>query len=226
MTAVGEPPALEARNLHRFFRAGEEETLALRGVSLTVNPGTIVAVLGPSGSGKSTLLGCLAGLDEPAGGTVFVRGEGLSHRPETARARIRARRIGVLLQTGNLIQHLDLRGNVRVAQLAGGTPAPRRRIDVLLEQVGLAARRHAYPTELSGGELARAGLAVALANDPDVVLADEPTGELDGDTEQQVIRLLAEHAGRGAGLVVVTHSAEVARMADRVLTLADGQLSA
>jgi putative ABC transport system ATP-binding protein len=226
MTAVREAPALEARNLYRFFRAGEEETLALRGVSLTVDPGTIVAVLGPSGSGKSTLLGCLAGLDEPAGGTVFVRGERLSHRPETARARIRARRIGVLLQTGNLIQHLDLRGNVRVAQLAGGTRAPRRRTDVLLEQVGLAARRHAYPTELSGGELARAGLAVALANDPDVVLADEPTGELDGDTEQQVIRLLAEEAGRGAGLVVVTHSVEVARMADRVLTLTDGQLSA
>jgi putative ABC transport system ATP-binding protein len=226
MTAAGEAPALEARNLYRFFRAGEEETLALRGVSLTVNPGTIVAVLGPSGSGKSTLLGCLAGLDEPAGGTVFVRGERVSHRPETERAKIRARRIGVLLQSGNLIQHLDLRGNVRVAQLAGGTLAPRRRTDVLLEQVGLAARRYAYPTELSGGELARAGLAVALANDPDVVLADEPTGELDGDTEQRVIRLLAEHAGRGAGLVVVTHSAEVARMADRVLTLTDGQLSA
>jgi putative ABC transport system ATP-binding protein len=226
MTAAGEAPALEARNLYRFFRAGEEETLALRGVSLTVDPGTIVAVLGPSGSGKSTLLGCLAGLDEPAGGTVFVRGERVSHRPETERAKIRARRIGVLLQSGNLIQHLDLRGNVRVAQLAGGTLAPRRRTDVLLEQVGLAARRYAYPTELSGGELARAGLAVALANDPDVVLADEPTGELDGDTEQRVIRLLAEHAGRGAGLVVVTHSAEVARMADRVLTLTDGQLSA
>jgi putative ABC transport system ATP-binding protein len=226
MTAAGEAPALEARNLYRFFRAGEEETLALRGVSLTVNPGTIVAVLGPSGSGKSTLLGCLAGLDEPAGGTVFVRGERVSHRPETERAKIRARRIGVLLQSANLIQHLDLRGNVRVAQLAGGTLAPRRRTDVLLEQVGLAARRYAYPTELSGGELARAGLAVALANDPDVVLADEPTGELDGDTEQRVIRLLAEHASRGAGLVVVTHSAEVARMADRVLTLTDGQLSA
>jgi putative ABC transport system ATP-binding protein len=226
MTAAGEAPALEARNLYRFFRAGEEETLALRGVSLTVDPGTIVAVLGPSGSGKSTLLGCLAGLDEPAGGTVFVRGERVSHRPETERTKIRARRIGVLLQSGNLIQHLDLRGNVRVAQLAAGAPAPRRRTDVLLERVGLAARHHAYPTELSGGELARAGLAVALANDPDVVLADEPTGELDGDTEQLVIQLLAEHAGRGAGLVVVTHSVEVARMADRVLTLTDGQLSA
>jgi putative ABC transport system ATP-binding protein len=206
---------LEARNLYRFFRAGEEETLALRGVSLTVQAGTTVAVLGPSGSGKSTLLSCLAGLDEPAGGTVVVCGERVSHRPETERARIRARRIGVLLQTGNLLQHLDVRGNVRVAQLASGTVAPQHRADELLEQVGLAARRRAYPT----------GLAVALANDPDVVLADEPTGELDGDTEQQVLRLLGEHASRGAGLVVVTHSREVARMADRVLTLIDGQVS-
>jgi putative ABC transport system ATP-binding protein len=221
-----EAPALEARNLYRFFRAGEEETLALRGVSLTVERGAIVAVLGPSGSGKSTLLRCLAGLDEPAGGMVFVRGERVSHRPETERTRIRARRIGVLLQTGNLLQHLDLRGNVRVVQLAGGGDTPRQRVEELLEQVGLAARRNAYPTELSGGELARAGLAVALANDPDVVLADEPTGELDGDTEQQVLRLLAEHVGRGAGLVVATHSLEVARMADRVLTLTDGQVSA
>ena len=221
-----EAPALEARNLYRFFRAGEEETLALRGVSLTVERGAIVAVLGPSGSGKSTLLRCLAGLDEPAGGMVFVRGERVSHRPETERTRIRARRIGVLLQTGNLLQHLDLRGNVRVVQLAGGGDTPRQRVEELLEQVGLAARRNAYPTELSGGELARAGLAVALANDPDVVLADEPTGELDGDTEQQVLRLLAEHVGHGAGLVVVTHSPEVARMADRVLTLTDGQVSA
>jgi putative ABC transport system ATP-binding protein len=225
MTATGDTPVLEARNLYRFFRAGEEETLALRGVSLTVQAGTTVAVLGPSGSGKSTLLSCLAGLDEPAGGTVVVCGERVSHRPETERARIRARRIGVLLQTGNLLQHLDVRGNVRVAQLASGTVAPQHRADELLEQVGLAARRRAYPTELSGGELARAGLAVALANDPDVVLADEPTGELDGDTEQQVLRLLGEHASRGAGLVVVTHSREVARMADRVLTLIDGQVS-
>ena len=105
------------------------------------------------------------------------------------------------------------------------TDAPRCRVDDLLEQVGIAARRHAYPTELSGGELARAGLAVALANDPDVVLADEPTGELDGDTEQQVLGMLADRAGRGAGLVVVTHSPEVARMADRILTLTDGQIS-
>jgi putative ABC transport system ATP-binding protein len=224
-TASIQALALEAQNLYQFYRAGEEETLALRGVSLKVEPGTTVAVLGPSGSGKSTLLRCLAGLDDPAGGTVFVRGERVSHRPEAERATIRARRIGVLLQSGNLLQHLDVRGNVRVAQLASGTRVPRRHADELIEQVGLTARRHACPAELSGGELVRAGLAVALANDPDVVLADEPTGELDGDTEQQVLRLLGEHAGRGAGLVVVTHSSEVARMADRVLALTDGQVS-
>jgi len=111
-----------------------------------------------------------------------------------------------------------------VAQLTCGTHAPRCGVDELLQQVGLAARQHAYPMELSGGELARAGLAVALANDPDVVLADEPTGELDGDTEQQVLGLLADRAERGAALVVVTHSPEVARMADRILTLTDGQI--
>jgi putative ABC transport system ATP-binding protein len=217
-------PALQAENLYRFFRAGEEETLALRGVSLTVEQGEIVAVVGPSGSGKSTLLACLAGLDEPAGGTVKVRGERLSHRPEPERARIRARSIGVLMQTGNLLAHLDIRSNVRIAQLARTAKRPRPSADELLEQVGLTSRRTAYPQELSGGELARAGLATALANDPDVVLADEPTGELDGHTEQQILALLRERASRGAGTVIVTHSHEVARMADRIITLTDGQV--
>ena len=222
MTAAA--PALQAQNLYRFFRAGEEETLALRGVSLTVEGGETVAVVGPSGSGKSTLLACLAGLDEPEGGVVTVGGQRLSHRPEPERARIRARRIGVLLQTGNLLAHLDIRTNIRIAQLAA-TTRTRHSADELLEQVGLATRRHAYPSELSGGELARAGLAAALANDPTVVLADEPTGELDGQAEQQILALLRDRASRGAGLVVVTHSAEVARTADRIVTLTDGQVT-
>lgn len=216
-------PALAAHQLYRFFRAGEEETLALRGVSLTVARGETVAVVGPSGSGKSTLLACLAGLDEPAGGTVTVGGERLSHRPEAHRARIRARRIGVLMQTGNLLGHLDITANIRIAQLAG-TKRPRRSPADLLDDVGLGTRRHAYPSQLSGGELARAGLATALANDPDIVLADEPTGELDGQTEQQILALLRDRAARGAGLVVVSHSTEVARTADRVVTLVDGQV--
>jgi putative ABC transport system ATP-binding protein len=215
-------PALQARDLYRFFRTGDDETLALRGVSLTVDPGETVAVVGPSGSGKSTLLSCLAGLDEPAGGTVTIGGERLSHRPEADRARIRARRVGVLMQSRNLVPHLDVRANIRLAQAAGRQHARRYGPDELLEQVGLGERRRAVPQELSGGELARAGLAVALANDPDVVLADEPTGELDGHSEEQILTLLRDRVRQGAGLLVVTHSSEVVRIADRVISLLDG----
>lgn len=216
-------PALEARDLYRFFRTGDDETLALRGVSLTVERGETVAVVGPSGSGKSTLLACLAGLDEPAGGTVRVGGVRMTHRREADRARVRAGRVGVLLQARNLVPHLDVTTNIRLARRAAG----RGRVEAgeLLEQVGLAGRGRAVPAQLSGGELARAGLAVALANDPDVILADEPTGELDGSTEQEVLSLLREHTGRGAGLLVVTHSAEVVRIADRVVTLRDGAVA-
>jgi putative ABC transport system ATP-binding protein len=216
--------ALKARNLYRFFRAGDDETLALRGVSLSVDRGETVAVVGPSGSGKSTLLSCLAGLDEPAGGTVTVGGERVSHRPEADRARIRARRIGILMQSRNLLPHLGVRANIRLAQLAGGQDDRRQHPDDLLEQVGLGDRGRALPQELSGGELARAGLAVALANDPDIVLADEPTGELDGQTEQTILNLLQERVSRGAGLLVVTHSAEVVRIAGRVISLQDGEV--
>jgi putative ABC transport system ATP-binding protein len=229
-TTAPSESALQANELYRFFRTGEDETLALRGVSLTVERGETVAVVGPSGSGKSTLLACLAGLDEPAGGTVWVGGERLSHRQEADRARIRADRIGVLLQSRNLLPHLDIRANIRLAQHAVRRVARRagRRVavDELLEQVGLSGRGRAVPAQLSGGELARAGLAVALANDPDVVLADEPTGELDGRTEQQVLSLLRDRTNQGAGLLVVTHSADVVAIADRVVSLQDGAVSA
>lgn len=220
--------ALEVRDIYRFFRTGDEETLALRGASLSVERGQVVALMGPSGSGKSTLLACTAGLDEPAGGQVIVAGERLSHRSEADRARIRGRRIGVLLQSGNLLAHLDLRSNVKIAQLAaaGQHPHhhPRYNADELLEAVGLSARRNANPSELSGGELARAGLATALANDPDVLLADEPTGELDGDTEQQILELLHTQTERGCGLLVVTHSVAVAHSADRIVTIDNGRV--
>ncbi|HEY4024308.1 MAG TPA: ABC transporter ATP-binding protein [Pseudonocardiaceae bacterium] len=225
-TPAPSTPALEAHELYRFFRIGEDETLALRGVSLTVERGETVAVVGPSGSGKSTLLACLAGLDEPAGGTVWVGGERLSHRHEAHRARIRADRIGVLLQSQNLLPHLDVRANIRIAQYARRRAARRGAVDELIEQVGLTGRGRAVPSQLSGGELARAGLAVALANDPDVVLADEPTGELDGQTERQVLSLLSERTNKGTGLLVVTHSADVMGIADRVVSLRDGAVAA
>jgi putative ABC transport system ATP-binding protein len=215
-------PALRAQELYRFFRAGEEETLALRGVSLHVDRGEVVAVIGPSGSGKSTLLACLAGLDEPAGGTVWVGGERITGRPEADRTRTRARRVGVLLQSGNLVAHLDVLDNVRLAQSAPGRQ-PAMPAAELVAQVGLVDRGRALPRQLSGGENARAGLAVALANDPDVLLADEPTGELDDDTEQRILHLIRDRAAAGTGVLLVTHSAEVVRCADRVITLADGR---
>jgi putative ABC transport system ATP-binding protein len=214
-------PALEARSLYRFFHAGDDEVLALRGVSLRVEAGEIVAVVGPSGSGKSTLLACLAGLDDPDGGRVRIAGEVMTRRPERDRAELRGRAVGVLLQADNLIGHLDVDGNIGIAQRLAGRTNPARRQE-LLDQVGLAGRRAALPSQLSGGETVRAGLAVALANDPAVLIADEPTGELDSDTEQRILELLAAEAGAGRAIVVATHSDSVAAVADRVVVLADG----
>jgi putative ABC transport system ATP-binding protein len=222
MTAV-----LEAVELYRFFHAGDDETLALRGVSLTVGRGEFIAVTGPSGSGKSTLLACLAGLDEPDGGVVRIEGERVSRQPEDRRARTRRSSIGVLYQQANLIGHLSIDDNLAIVQrLAGGDGGGARRRGEVLARCGIARRAAARPTELSGGELARAGLAVALANDPSVVLADEPTGELDEATSQQIVSLLREHATRGAAVVVVTHSPEAAALADREVRLRDGRVEA
>lgn len=215
-------PVLSARSLYRFFRAGEEEIFALQGVGLEVERGETVAVTGPSGSGKTTLLNCLAGLDEPDGGTVRVAGERLSHRAERERGGIRARHIGVLFQSGNLLDHLTVRDNVTLVQRL--TPARARTApQELLDRVGVGRRAGALPGELSGGEAARAGLAVALANAPDVLLADEPTGEVDAETERRLLALLRQRADAGTAVVVVTHSRAVAAAADRVLRLRDGR---
>jgi putative ABC transport system ATP-binding protein len=216
-------PALQARTLYRFFRAGEEETLALRGVSLTLEPGELVAVAGPSGSGKSTLLSCLAGIDEPDGGAVLVAGQRISHRPEPIRARLRARHIGLLFQSANLFEHLTVRQNVGLAQRLAGRRGGTG-IGPLLDSVGLAKRAHAYPGELSGGESVRAGLALALANDPAVLLADEPTGELDSVTETQILDLLLSRAREGMAILVASHSPAVAAASDRVIGLSDGEV--
>lgn len=151
-----------------------------------------------------------------------MAGVRISHRPETERARLRARHVGVLLQSRNLLPHLSVRDNVQLAQHAvRGRPAVRA--GAMLEQVGLGRRSGALPRQLSGGELARAGLAVALANSPAVLLADEPTGELDGVTEELVLRMLRDRAADGCAVLIVTHSAEAVRGADRVITLDDGR---
>lgn len=212
---------LEAESLYRFFHAGDDETLALQGVSLEVGEGEVLAVTGPSGSGKSTLLACLAGLDEPDGGQVRVAGERLTRRSEEERARLRAQRIGVLYQQANLVGHLTIRDNVALAQRLGQGVAAQR--DDLLKRCGIAHRAGARPGQLSGGELARAGLAVALANGPSVLMADEPTGELDQMTAKTVSKLLREQADQGTAVLIATHSRELASSANRVLALRDGR---
>lgn len=220
----GAAPVLAATSLYRFFRAGDEETLALRGVSMTLHPGELVAVVGPSGSGKSTLLTCLAGLDDPDGGTVRIGGQRLSHQPEPLRARLRAHHIGVLYQDRNLLGHLSVEQNVTLAQQIAGGPAASHSA-VLLASLGIGERAGAYPDELSGGELARAGLAVALANDPLIVLADEPTGELDTVTEADVLAILRDRAASGSAILIASHSPAVAAAADRVIRLIDGRVT-
>ena len=213
--------AVSARSVYRFYRAGDDETLALRGVSLDVASGELVALVGPSGSGKSTLLSCLAGLDDPDGGTVWIRGERMTHRPEAVRARMRAEHIGVVAASGNLFDHLSVAANVELVRRL--TPRrPRRSVEAVLGAVGLKARARAYPGELSGGESARAGLAVALAVDPAVVLADEPTGELDSTTEGEILDLLRATARSDVAVVVGSHSPALAEAADRVVALRDG----
>jgi putative ABC transport system ATP-binding protein len=215
---------LQADRLYRFYHAGDDETLALQGVSLAVQAGEVVAVTGPSGSGKSTLLACLAGLDEPDGGMVTLDGERLSRRPEEQRAALRAGKLGMLYQHANLVGHLSVRDNVELAQRLGDIHARDEWRSELLARCGIAARAAARPSQLSGGELARAGLAVALANDPPVLLADEPTGELDEVTARRVLALLRDRAGAGTAVLIVTHDPRVAAAADREIRLRDGRI--
>ena len=215
--------ALAAYDLYRFYHAGEEETLALRGVSMSAEEGEIVAVMGPSGSGKSTLLACLAGLDEPDGGHVELMGERLTRRPEVSRARMRAENIGVLLQSGNLFEHLSVEENARL-QMRLAHKLDERRLTELFRLVGLEERRRSRPSQLSGGEAARAGLVTALAADPKILLTDEPTGEVDEETEADILRIFERRRESGACTFLATHSEALAAKADRVVRLLDGRV--
>lgn len=212
-----------ASNLYRFYHAGDDEVFALRGVELAVLAGEFVAIVGPSGSGKSTLLRTLAGLEDPDGGRVDLDGQPITRRPEAERARRRAASIGLMLQTGNLFPHLTVLENIRLRQLLGPArqnPRPER----LLDSIGLEHRGGALPATLSGGELARAGLAVALSIDPAVLLCDEPTAEVDLATEAAIIALFKQRQQQGTAILVATHSTVLSGKADRVLRLADGAL--
>jgi putative ABC transport system ATP-binding protein len=218
-------PVLHASGLYHIYREAEVETVALRGAELMLAAGSWTSVVGPSGSGKSTLLHVLAGLLEPSGGSVRLDGEDLTRLPPPERARRRRRDIGVVLQRDNLHPLLDVEGNVALPLRLDGRPVRevRARVAGLLEEVGLQDRRRHRPAQLSGGEAQRAAVAVALAPRPRVLLADEPTGELDDAGAAAVMELLEAHRGQeGSAILTVTHNPRVAERADRRLAMRDG----
>ena len=222
-----DPPAVELSRVVKTYREGESERVVLRDVDVCVATGEIVVLLGRSGSGKSTVLNLVSGIDQPTSGTVRVGGVDVTTLSETARTLLRRRRIGFIFEFFNLIPTLTVEENLRLPLELNGVDgaAGRARALDLLGAVGLADRAASFPDRLSGGEQQRVAVARALVHDPALVLADEPTGNLDAESARQVLGLLAGLARRaGKTVIAASHSDEVAALADRVLTLADGRL--
>jgi len=219
------PLSLECRRVTRRLTSGAQLLTVLDTVDLRVRAREFVAVVGASGSGKSTLLGLLAGLDRVSEGSVLVEGTALENLDERALARLRRERFGFVFQDFQLLGNLTARENVLLPLELSGVPQAARRCDDVLERVGLAQRRHHYPTQLSGGEQQRVALARAFAARPRILLADEPTGNLDSKTGAAVLALLLDlRALEGTTLVVVTHDERVAERADRRVRLEAGRV--
>jgi putative ABC transport system ATP-binding protein len=218
---------LEMNNVGKIYRTELLETHALRDFSLTVEPGEFVAVTGPSGSGKTTFLN-VTGLLEPFdSGSYRLDGDDVSRLDDDARSRVRNRKIGFIFQSFNLIPDLDVRDNVEVPLRYRRMPAAERRERVgrALDLVGLASRARHYPSQLSGGQQQRVAIARALAGDPAMLLADEPTGNLDSLMARQVMDLLEQINGMGTTIIMVTHDPELARRAHRNVQVIDGQIT-
>jgi putative ABC transport system ATP-binding protein len=215
---------IELRGVSRTVPSGGAPLTILHPIDLFVPAGQSLAITGPSGSGKSTLLGLIAGLDAPSSGSVFIDGTDITRLGEDALARLRGEKIGFVFQFFHLIPSLTARENVLVPmELAGRRDAPRR-ADALLDEVGLRERGHHYPSQLSGGEQQRVAIARALANDPPILLADEPTGNLDSANGRHVMELLVEvNQSRRTTLVLVTHDPALAALATAQLALRDGR---
>ena len=217
---------LRAFNLHKTYRSPGGEVRALRGVNLALEPGELVAVMGPSGCGKSTLLHVLGGLDTPSDGEVYIAGQRTDNASEGRRAVLRRRLIGFVFQTFNLIGNLTVADNVEIPALVAGVSAreARSRREQLLSDLGIADKARSVPAQLSGGERQRVAVARALINSPAVVLADEPTGNLDSATAREVMSVFKRHNQLGQTILLVTHDAGVASIAGRVLQMRDGTL--
>jgi putative ABC transport system ATP-binding protein len=231
---TGTPPVdavrdavIELERVTKVYRTGSISVAALRGVSLTITEGEYVAIIGPSGSGKSTLMHILGCLDVPTAGRYHLAGEDVSHMSETALAEVRNRRIGFVFQQFNLLSSLSAWQNVELPLVYAGVSRAERKERAMdaLGRVGLAGRVNHRPGELSGGQQQRVAVARALVTEPDLILADEPTGNLDSKSAMDVMRLMGELYDAGRTLVLITHDSDVASAAGRVVGIRDGLLS-
>lgn len=217
---------IQLDNINRLFRSDEVETTALTDISLSVEAGEFVAVMGPSGCGKSTLLNILGTIDRPSDGRYLFEGQDIARAPEAQLARLRRDRLGFVFQSFNLIDELTIGENVALGLAYRAMPAreKRERVDAAMDRVGIAHRRNHHPHQLSGGQQQRAAIARAIVGEPRLILADEPTGNLDTENGAQVMDILTELNAEGATIVMVTHSPAHADIAKRTVHMLDGRV--
>lgn len=216
---------IEARNLTKVYKLGEVEIPALRGISLTVNEGELISIIGPSGSGKSTLMHILGCLDSPTTGEYFLEGVDVSKMNDFELSRVRNEKIGFVFQTFNLLPHLTVLENVLLPVLYkpnGDLRSSTQRAYELLDKFGLKNRIKNRPTQLSGGEMQRVAIARALINNPKILFADEPTGNLDSKTGLEILKILKELHKEGMTEIIVTHDLNITRFTERIIKIKDG----
>ncbi len=222
--ANGTLAVIELRDITKTFKLGEVEVHALQGVSFRIMRGEYVAIMGPSGSGKSTLMNIIGCLDTPSGGAYLLEGEDVGKLNDDQQAQIRNKRIGFVFQTFNLLPRTTAIDNVELPLVYGGVGNRRERAKEALESVGLGERMHHRPNELSGGQQQRVAIARALITDPSLILADEPTGNLDSKSGHEIMGIFSRLNSEGKTLVLVTHDPEVAAQAKRVIRVRDGEI--
>ncbi|MBQ2057508.1 MAG: ABC transporter ATP-binding protein [Oscillospiraceae bacterium] len=217
---------LRVENLTKIYGSGENEVRALDGVSFSVEKGEFLAIIGPSGSGKSTLIHILGGVDRPTDGKVFLNGQDVYAQNEEQLAIFRRREVGLIYQFYNLIPVLNAEENLTLPVLLDGRPVNSERVEELLKTLGLSDRRRSLPNQLSGGQQQRVSIGRALMNAPSIVLADEPTGNLDSKNSQEIVGLLREsNIKYGQTLIVITHDENIALQADRIIAIEDGHIT-
>lgn len=223
---MGQHPVIKVENLWKIYNLGEVKVEALRGVSFEVTAGEFIAVMGPSGSGKTTLMNILGCLDRPTQGHYFLDGQEVSKLSQNELAHVRNKKIGFVFQNFNLLPRLTALQNVELPLIYAGLPPQKRkeRAEEVLRSVNLAERAHHYPNQLSGGQQQRVAIARALVNDPPLILADEPTGNLDTHSSEEIMQILQKLNQQGKTIILITHERDIAEHCRRVLHFRDGQI--